>query len=366
MDTRSDRPAGILALLPFLVTGALSLIVLRAMRERGLDITVAFHMRGGGGYTPDPAEDFAAAGRLIDLSDHQGPSGIEVLDGIVRKRRIGLLLQIGSPWAYRQLPYLKEAHPGLRLVDTLYNKIGHTRNHFLYEACLDGVIVESEDMRRYVLDCTAKPDPGVRLVESGIDLERFTPAAPPPRPPGGLVVGYIGRMSPEKNPLGFVDLAEALHLRLPGLSFLMFGEGGMAEEVRARISASPAAGAIRYEGFVDHPSTALAQLDVLVVPSRIDGRPNVVMEANACGVPVLGAPVGGIPELIEPGRNGFVLAPGERDRIAAVLAGWAADPAVLARVRTECRAVAETRFDRRRMLDAYEAVFREFLGEAPP
>jgi len=363
MDTRSNGPLGILAILPFLVKGALSLAVLRAMRERGLDVSVAFHTHSSH-YTPDPAEDFAAAGRLIDLSDHQGPSGIEALDDIIRERRIGLVLQIGSPWAYRQLPYLKERHPGLRILDTLYNKISHTQNHFLYEACFDGVIVESEDMRRYVLDCTAKPDPGVRLIESGVDLIHFTPSPPTPRPPGGLVVGYVGRMSPEKNPLGFVELAEALHARQPALSFLMFGEGNMAEEVRARIATSPASGVIRYEGFVNDSSTALAQLDVLIVPSKFDGRPNVVMEANACGVPVIGAPVGGIPELIEPGRNGYVFAPGEYDSIAAVLAGWASDPAAYARARTICRAVAEARFDRHRAFDTYEAVFREFLALA--
>jgi glycosyltransferase involved in cell wall biosynthesis len=366
METRSTGTQGILALLPFLVTGALSLAVLRAMRDRGLDVCVGSYVPGGGGYTPDAADDLKSEDRLIDMSASHGPDGIDALVNIVRKRSIGVVLQIGSPWAYDQLPYLKERHPGLRVVDILYNKIGHTLNHFLYEACFDGVIVESQDMLQYVLDCTAKRDPRVRKVESGIDLERFTCPAGKSCKGNGLVVGYFGRMSPEKNPLGFVELAERLHGILPSLSFCMFGEGSMAEDVRARINAGSAAGAIRFGGYVDYPTTALAQMDVLVVPSKLDGRPMVVMEANAFGVPVIGAPVGGIPELIEPGCNGFVFAPEEHDKIAKILADWMEDAALFNRIIASCRATAETRFDRRRMLDDYEAVFREFLTLPTP
>ena len=366
METRSSGSQGVLALLPFLVKGALSLDILRAMCVRGLDVCVAYYLAGGGGYTPDPCDDLRAEGRLVDMTASQSEGGIAALDAIVRERGIGLVLQIGSPWAYRQLPYLKMRNPGLRLVDTLYNKIGHTLNHFLFEACFDGVIVESQDMLRYVLACTTKREPRVRKVESGIDIERFAPPPSRRRKGVGLVVGYFGRMSPEKNPLGFVQLAERLHALLPSLSFCMFGEGSMTGEVRSRIDAGGAADAIRFAGYVDHPTTALAQMDVLVVPSKLDGRPNVVMEANACGVPVIGAPVGGIPELIESGRNGFLLGPEEHDSIAAVLSSWMSDSASFGRIQATCRATAEARFDRRRMLDAYEAVFREFLSLQSP
>ncbi len=366
MQTRPADKQGILALLPFLVTGALSLAVLRAMLARGLDICVGFYLPGGSGYTPDPAEDLKSEGRLIDLSACHGEVGIAALDKIVRERCIGLVLQIGSPWAYRQLPYLKARHAGLRVVDTLYNKIGHTLNYFLYEACFDGVIVESEDMLQYIQACSAKSDPRVRKVESGIDVERFAHPPAALRDGAGLVVGYFGRMSPEKNPLGFVELAERLHAVLPALSFCMFGEGNMTEDVRARITAGSAAGVIHFGGYVDHPTTALAQMDVLVVPSKLDGRPNVVMEASACGVPVIGAPVGGIPELIEPGSNGLILAPEDHSRIAGVLADWLKDAESFSSLRRSCRATAERRFDHRRMLDAYESVFREFLSRPAP
>ena len=362
----TDRPAGpqaLLALLPFLVNGALSLTVLRAMRARGLDVHIAFYLRGGGGYSPDPAEDWASEERLIDLHGKDRQSGLEILGETIVRRHIGLILQIGSPWAYPQLPYLKERHRDLIIVDLLYNKVGHTLNHFLYESCFDSVIVESYDMEQYILDNTNKPSPNVQRVESGIDLQRFRPPKSPRSESEGLVVGFLGRMSPEKNPLGFVALAERLHELLPTLRFRMFGEGEMTDAVKSRIATGTAGAAIFFGGYVEHQSDALAQIDVLVVPSKLDGRPNVIMEANACGIPVVGAPVGGIPELLEAGTNGFVLAPTDYERIAQILVGWTSDPASLHRIQATSRLFAEEHFDRERMLGAYETVFRRFAGD---
>jgi glycosyltransferase involved in cell wall biosynthesis len=135
----------------------------------------------------------------------------------------------------------------------------------------------------------------------------------------------------------------------------------LSEQVRTRIGTGSAAPVIHFGGYVDDQKTALQEIDVLIVPSTLDGRPNVVMEANACGVPVIGAPVGGIPELIEPGRNGVVLAPDQTERIAEVLAGWSTNPSSFQEICATCRATAIARFDRRKMIDAYEAVFREYL-----
>ena len=351
---------GILALLPFIVNGALSMIVLRALRARGMDISVAYYQEGAPGYTTDTADDFRAEGRLLTISTTDWAGAIERLQREVVQRDVGLMLQIGSPWAYRQLPYVKERCPCLSLVDTLYNKAGHTLNHFLYENCFDGVIVESEDMRRFVMENTSKTAPKVHLVLSEIDLFGFVAAAPGADAP--FTIGYVGRMSPEKNPIGFIELAEQLHRRMPDLRFRMFGEGPLAEAVRARIQASAARAVISYAGFVAHPSDALACLHVLVVPSHLDGRPTVVMEANACGVPVIGSPVGGIPELIEPGRNGLVLAPTQLDEIAGAVSEWMCQRVRYEALRASCRATAETHFDRNRMFDRYEDVFRSFLA----
>lgn len=362
MSDKAASARGILALFPFLVNGSLPVSVMRDMRARGHDVTVVRYLPVAKGYTMDLLADFAAEGRLIDLSASLGPDGTDALEAIVVERGIGLVLQIGSPWAYPQLARLKEWRPELRLLDTLYNSGPHFHSFAHYGACFDGVLVESQEMVRLLR--VEAHGAAVRQVESGVDLARFVPLGRAARPPeSDLVLGYVARMSSEKNPLGFVALAEQLHLRQPWLRFAMFGEGVMTEEVRGRIASSPARAAIRFEGYADHPTSALAEIDALVVPSLLDGRPVAIMEANACGVPVIGAPVGGIPELIEEGRNGFLAGPRDVARVAELAAGWRADPPGFAALRETARQVAEARFDRRRMMDAYEAAFLDTLAQ---
>ena len=348
-----------MALLPFLVEGALSLNLLRALRAEGADVAAAFCLKGGGGYTADPMADFAAENRLIDLSSTPPHLLGERLKREFEARGTGLALQIGAFALYPVLPYLKQQLPALRVVDVLYNEIGHTLNHFLYEPAFDGVIVESHHMARFVRDSSLKPDPNVRVVESGVDLDSFSPK------PGRLGteplrIGYIGRFSLEKNPLGFIDLFERLAERLPRLTATMAGEGPLAEEVRVRVKASSVSGRLTYLGRVPSVSDALRAIHVLVVPSLLDGRPNIVMEASACGVPVIGSPVGGIPELIEDGVNGYLAAPGECERIASRLRAWDEDPSLLAAVSRTSREYAEARFDRRRMIANYADAFAHF------
>ncbi len=130
----------------------------------------------------------------------------------------------------------------------------------------------------------------------------------------------------------------------------------MDNEVRARANAGPAKSAFIFGGYAPHARDALRAMDVLVVPSKLDGRPNAIMEANACGVPVLAAPVGGIPELIEDGINGHLVKPGDHGEFERLVRGWLSDPASYSKLRLSSRAKAERDFDRQRMLDRYAAV----------
>ncbi|MCA8906665.1 MAG: glycosyltransferase [Rhodospirillaceae bacterium] len=367
MTTAGDRDdigtgrGGILAILPFLVKGALSLIVLRAMRARGLDITVAYTMPEAVGYTRDPLEDFAADERLLDLTAATDAEAVALV--LERCARIDarLVLQVGSPIAYRWLPALRQRLPGAALLDILYNPVGHVTNHFLHERTFDGAIVESRAMERFYRENSVHCDPVIHVVESGIDLGHYSmPGSFPERP---LTVGWVGRMSPEKNPLGFIRLAEAAHAEMPQLRFAMFGEGPMSDEVRAAVDGSPAHPALSFEGWAESARDCFRAVDILVVPSLLDGRPNAIMEANACGVPVIGAPVGGIPELIRDNENGMLVAPDDVALFLRTLREWA-DPARLADLRAASRAAAETHFDLDRMMDDYKAVFDRYITDA--
>lgn len=354
----------VLALLPFLVKGALSIEIFRAMSEKGLDVTVAYCDDTVALYPPDDMADFRAKDRLVDLSKNSMPHRREVIGKLIRERDVELIVQVGAHDLYHHLALWKEEHPSLRIADILYNEFGHTLNHFLYERCIDGVIVESESMRDYVERASSRGRPPVQIVRSGVDLAWFAPAVDRKPPSAPLTVGFIGRMSSEKNPMGFIDLAERLLALEPEMEFRMYGGGGDADAVRHRLAGSLFKDHIVYGGFAEHSRTALHELDVLILPSKFDGRPAIIMEANACGVPVIGAPVGGVPELIEEGVNGHLAAPTDTRAFHALITRWKQDPGVLAALRRSSRELAMQRFDRARMLDDYVQAFKG-IASAP-
>jgi O-antigen biosynthesis protein len=160
--------------------------------------------------------------------------------------------------------------------------------------------------------------------------------------------------------LGFVQIAERLAADRR-LHFVMTGAGPLAGEITARLAAAPAlASRFHLLGNVASIDWVLASLDILTLPSNVDGRPLIVLEALAAGVPVVGSRVGGVPELIVPGTNGELCAAGDIDAFAQAIGNLAADRNRLARYKVGARSFAEEHLDERRMLERYA----EVLGSA--
>ena len=131
----------------------------------------------------------------------------------------------------------------------------------------------------------------------------------------------------------------------------------MRDTVEQHIRDSPARGAITYHGYVDSVSLAMNSLDALIVPSLLDGRPNVIMQANACGIPVIANPVGGIPSMIIEGLNGFLASPEDIESVVHYIDSWIKRPQSLLQMKHLSRETAEKNFSRSLMFDRYEQSF---------
>ncbi|MBW8826940.1 MAG: glycosyltransferase family 4 protein [Acidobacteria bacterium] len=146
--------------------------------------------------------------------------------------------------------------------------------------------------------------PGAEVLPMPVCLPVAGPWSPPPAPPIRLVA--VGRNAPEK---GFdVLLAALAHIRSTGTDFHLdlFGEGTQA---------------IGGHGPVDRSTiaAALAQAHALVVPSRREGLGLVAAEAVLAGCPVIASDVGGLPEVVEAGVDGLLVAPGDPVALAAAI-----------------------------------------------
>jgi len=141
------------------------------------------------------------------------------------------------------------------------------------------------------------------------------------------VVGCIGRIAREKGQLEFLRAAGIIHRALPECRFAVYGAALFAEPGIARYEAdvrSAAAGLpVEFAGWVRDVYQALAKIDLLLVPSAPhEATTRVILEAFAAGVPVIAFRSGGIPEVVEDGRNGFLVNSAEEmARLAVELLG---------------------------------------------
>ena len=206
----------------------------------------------------------------------------------------------------------------------------------------------------------------VRRIPNGIDLDAFQPRdRAAARAALGIdararVILFVAHGLDANARKGSEDAIAALG-RLgprPDTQVLLAGEGG--ESWAARIPFP-----VRRLGFVRedaHLAEVYASADVLLAPSRVENLPNTVLEAIACGLPVVATDAGGMRDAVLDGRTGWLMPIGDAQALAAGLARVLEDEAMRLRMSAEARVLAEQEFSREREASAFEALYRELGG----
>jgi len=123
------------------------------------------------------------------------------------------------------------------------------------------------------------------------------------------IVGYIGRFNEEKGVLHLLHAVPEIVLKKPDIKFLFIGDGALRKTIEHYTLDNNLSEKIILPGWASHDSLAyyLNQMKLLVIPSDTEGLPNIMLEAMACGTPVLATSVGAIPAIIINGETGFIL-----------------------------------------------------------
>lgn len=152
-----------------------------------------------------------------------------------------------------------------------------------------------------------------RLPFGGTLVPNFVAVPDAPPVAGAAAIAFVGRMSPEKGPDRFCAIAH----RFCDAEFIAFGDGPM----RAGLAAASGS-RVCFIGAVASMEAYWAKIGLLVISSRGEGLPLAALEAMAHGVPVASFALGGLPDLIDDGRNGYLANADDLDGLAACVARW--------------------------------------------
>lgn len=205
---------------------------------------------------------------------------------------------------------------------------------------------------------------------SGVDTVRFAPAEIPAG--GKPVLLFASRLLREK---GLYELIEALRsLRSSGMSF-EFRCAGAADSgnpsaiPEADLTAWRKEGIVTYLGHVDRMEEEIRAADVVLLPSWREGVPKILLEAASAGKAILASDVPGCREVVEHGRDGWLVAPRSAAAIEAGLRALLSDPELRKRLGTAAREKATREFDQslihEKTIRIYEELFESIAGSSP-
>ena len=205
--------------------------------------------------------------------------------------------------------------------------------------------------------------PRVAHFPNGVDVAQ-TPLPDPASPPLRLLtISQLARWKGVHDALEAVAIArgEGQPVELDVLGAPLFGDEAYERELHARAKQPDLEGAVRFHGHADPRPHLAAAHAVVHLPVAADPLPTTLIEALALGVPAIATGTGGIPEIVEDGRTGLLVPPGEPARAAAAFAELA-DPARRAELRRESHQRALKRFS----IDVYARSFDAWIDSLAP
>jgi glycosyltransferase involved in cell wall biosynthesis len=223
------------------------------------------------------------------------------------------------------------------------------------------ILVNSEAIAAGLAHSRAARHKRLEMVPNGVDLARFEPVA---APTSGEVttIATLANLRPEKGLAQLVEAAAIVTRKAPRARFVIWGEGALRADLEARIRTLGLTGRVEMRGATREPAQALKQCQIFVLASLSEASSNVVLEAMATGLPVVGTRVGGIPGLVDDQRTGLLVPPDNAPALAEAILRLIEAPAMAAAMGAQGRARALAEFGMNRMHERIDSFYCRALG----
>lgn len=213
----------------------------------------------------------------------------------------------------------------------------------------------------------------VSLIPNAVDSRRYSPERDGQAfresigvPEGAPLVGMVSRLSSEKGPDLFVQAASVVAAARPDVHLVLVGDGPMRADLERQIEGLNLSSRFHLAGTVADTSQVYPALDVVCLPSRMEGIPLTLLEAMASARPVVATSVGGIPELVEMGETGWLVAQGDMKAMAEKTLWLLDNPEQAVAMGRAGRRRVEESFDVRGQLARTAGLFRRLVENRRP
>lgn len=243
-----------------------------------------------------------------------------------------------------------------------------TRRHHLAERFVINPLVSvrvavSKDILRIRMNKDHVPERKITFIPNCVDIpgERQCRAKKEE-----TVIGTVGRLVPAKDYRTLLIAAKGVIAAKPYVKFLLVGDGEEREMLEKTASSLNIASHVQFSGWQSDVGYYLDQIDLFVLSSITEGIPVALLEAMAKGVPVVATNVGGIPEVIENGLNGFLVQPGRPECLTNAILNMLDRKEARDRLGKAARATVMKSFAVTRICREYETLYNTLLSEVRP
>ncbi len=209
------------------------------------------------------------------------------------------------------------------------------------------------------------------VIHSGIELDKFTELPPGEKhniksrlgiPADSLVVGTAGRLATVKGPEVLIEAARHILAKKTSVFFVFAGDGDLRPRLERKTAELGIEKHVAFLGWRDDIARILSLYDIFVLPSLNEGMGRVLAEAMALGKPIVASRVGGIPDLVIHGKNGFLVPPKNPEELATSIGILLEDSEKRAEMGKSGKAMA-SHFSKEKMVEKIAKLYEELLKQ---
>jgi len=219
-------------------------------------------------------------------------------------------------------------------------------NRLLYRKVITDIITNSEEIKRKLLERNRnfKPSSKIHILYNGVELSKFSPLHANGHSGKTIILGSAGRMVKQKGQHFLLEIAKILKEKNFDFQLKIAGIGPLLLPLKKQAAKLNVTDKVEFCGFVDDVPAFLNNLDVFLLTSLHEGSSNILLEAMACGKPVVAFNISSIPELISNDVNGYLVGFGQCEQFADKILELANKPDLITEFGKNSRELSSNKF----------------------